>query len=724
MAIHAAGFRETTGLERVSIGPPAEWVTVRDVDASFRPRTNSSAALLLWDRQYLAAGHAEYQRTVQRLESMQAVQQAAQWRMSFDPATQHVVIHGIIIHRGSEATEHAHFQRIRLLQREENLERLILDGAATLVALLEDVRVGDLLDVSFSIMSQPRLFRDNFSLLVAPPAHVTLRAFHLSVRFPAERPMQWKGSSSPPQSRELQGDREWHWMLENVGPLIPEEGIPSWSLPENWIQVSDFPSWAEVARELAAAWREQPANVEQMAGEIFSAEEDLNGRAERAIAFVQDEIRYLSVNIAWGGQIPTPPDEVLRRRFGDCKDKAFLLAQVLQQLGVPAHPVLVSVALQGTVRNLLPTPAAFDHCLVECEIEGQRRWIDATIAQQGGGPLRRQVPDFEVGLPLRLNVVELEQIPAESRRDDHYILKENLLPDTAGGDSVLEAVTILKGLCADHFRHRFANEGPDEVAKSREELYRQRYPRLTRQSSIKWRDDRAANTFTIAEAFAVPDLVGRSGSDSMYSCLCEAHLIMGSLAVPSTAARKFPLDFTRPRLLEHWIELEVANPSFGPLNSVIQRTATFEFQRQLRRNAVVYSLRTFKNVVLPSAYPMHVAAVQKISNVIGLHFSLPGGIQIPRRAQRFAALPASGSQRQRFMPGAKAKNPFPSRIPDSVPIEEGMRKRTHSPRSGASEMPTRNDRRSATRRLPLGLLLLVGALALFLAWAVYVFLMF
>ena len=147
--------------ERVTIGPPADWVVIRGVDSAYRGDAGSLCTYLLHDVQWHAVQHTGYVRTVQRLETMKAVQVLGQWRMDyFDPRTQHVVIHSLAVQRGDKTFEHAQLKRLRFLQREASLEYSVIDGAVTVMVVLEDVRVGDVLDVSYSVRETPRLLPD------------------------------------------------------------------------------------------------------------------------------------------------------------------------------------------------------------------------------------------------------------------------------------------------------------------------------------------------------------------------------------------------------------------------------------------------------------------------------------------------------------------------------------------------------------------------------------
>src|SRR5204863_3051675 len=85
--------------ERVTVGPSAEWVTVRPLDETLDPSIAGAQVVMLMDRQYRVIGNERYERVARCLKTGQAVQEAAQWRLDFDPATQRVVIHSIAVRR-------------------------------------------------------------------------------------------------------------------------------------------------------------------------------------------------------------------------------------------------------------------------------------------------------------------------------------------------------------------------------------------------------------------------------------------------------------------------------------------------------------------------------------------------------------------------------------------------------------------------------------------------
>ena len=64
-----------------------------------------------------------------------------------------------------------------------------------------------------------------------------------------------------------------------------------------------------------------------------------------------------------GSHEPQQPAVVLAQRYGDCKDKALLLAALLRELGVEAYPALVNTKLRQRLDDYLPSPFLFDHVI-------------------------------------------------------------------------------------------------------------------------------------------------------------------------------------------------------------------------------------------------------------------------------------------------------------------------------------------------------------------------
>ena len=84
-------------------------------------------------------------------------------------------------------------------------------------------------------------------------------------------------------------------------------------------------------------------------------------------AFVQDNIRYVAINLGIGGYQPHPAPEVFAHRYGDCKDKATLVRSMLREIGVDSYFVVIN-AERGVVTRDMPAHNGFNHVITAIKL--------------------------------------------------------------------------------------------------------------------------------------------------------------------------------------------------------------------------------------------------------------------------------------------------------------------------------------------------------------------
>jgi transglutaminase-like putative cysteine protease len=127
--------------------------------------------------------------------------------------------------------------------------------------------------------------------------------------------------------------------------------------------------WARIGEwyvQLAAPQSEGPADIAEASRGLTSANADFMERIQKVAAFMQQQIRYVGIEIGIGGYIPHSAEEVYRNRYGDCKDKATLMIAMLDAVGVRATWVLVD-SERGVVDPKLPSMMA-NHMIAAIEI--------------------------------------------------------------------------------------------------------------------------------------------------------------------------------------------------------------------------------------------------------------------------------------------------------------------------------------------------------------------
>jgi hypothetical protein len=109
--------------------------------------------------------------------------------------------------------------------------------------------------------------------------------------------------------------------------------------------------------------------ADQVPGELVaraSGREPLE-RLRAAAHEVQKAIRYEAIELGARKWEPSPAGDTWSRRYGDCKDKAVLLAAVLEAQGIRARPVLTCTRNARDIDPEWPDPHQFNHCIVAIE---------------------------------------------------------------------------------------------------------------------------------------------------------------------------------------------------------------------------------------------------------------------------------------------------------------------------------------------------------------------
>ncbi len=634
--------------DRVSFGPAPSWVNPAGWDADAKATQGEPTTQLLLDQQINAETGERYTHSVERLETMEAVQHLSQWRLRFDPVTQTVVVHTLTVRRGDQSVEHARPEKARVLQREEGLEAFVLEGSQSLLVLLEDVRVGDVIEGSFTVTTRPRLMAETVTAFFGRSDAVTVMSHHAAVRFREGRPLRWKASAAAgePVVETVDGETIWRWKGGRTEARRAESQVPAWWPADYWVQVSDVPDWGAVAKAIAAAWYRDDESplVEEQARKIEAATTNLVDRAEAAIRWVQDEFRYLSVNLELGGQVPTLFDEVIRRRYGDCKDLSFLLTLLLRRLGVTARPLLVqSGELKPEEAELLPSMTLFNHAIVELTLEGKTRRVDATRRRQGGGVFGRPVNRFGLALPVDAEATALVDEPEWDPKRDRHETTETVLLDTTGGASVLRVTTCATGLHADMYRLHFENTGLDKFSRDRLQLQADRYAHAEEDSPLVYEDDRDANVWRMVEIYKISRFINLTREPGRCEIALPVGWPMPVLERPELGERRAPFALPYPFNVVH--TFEVISRALTQLPATSRSFTSEQLGLTMKRRCGVGRwsqetvLETRADHVPAEAVAEHRKLVEAIWAECGWSLLVPKGVPRMRRGANFDQLP-------------------------------------------------------------------------------------
>lgn len=611
------------------IGPPAAWVRLipAPVTASAPPGpVTEGYEMLLIDRQEAGQGPSaeRFTHVAYRLLDDGAVQNNSQIEIAFDSSYEQLILHTVMVKRNGRSIDQLKTGRIRVVQREAEMDNQIYNGALSVVVLLEDVRRGDVIEYSYTRRGANPVFAGHYMSEVVLQRTVPVRRLSFRLLWPRERPLYVRRylTALEPVVRDSGALREYVWSDTALPPKVLDADLPSWYDPLPEIQLSDFASWSQVA-----AWGDSlftvpalaPAELAAPLAAIRAADSTVEGRVLGALRFAQEEVRYLGIEIGANSHRPYSPAVVMRRRYGDCKDKALLLITMLRELGVKARPALVSTAYVGHVRDFHPTAQLFDHAIVQAEIGGRAVWVDPTALYERGD-LQSAVPPFGAALVLGGAADSLSTIPQPPSAERFTDVSVSFQLHTVGTPAGMRVETRYAGAAANDVRASVRAKSVEELRRRYTDFYAERYPSIRAEAPPDVHDDEHANVIQTVERYSIPDFWHLSSDQDGYVGTFDALEL--AQVVPTTGAgtRTMPLGVDYPVHVRYRIEARLPQGWRIASRDRTIETPAMRFVYHIKASDDVltlsYDYETLADNVPPDAVADHLAKVSQMRKLL------------------------------------------------------------------------------------------------------------
>lgn len=489
-------------------------------------------------------------RLVQQVTGSDGLQPAASFEAAFNPSYERLVIHGIRVWRDGEVRDAAVPEAFEIFRRELNLERAVYDGRLTAHMVVPDVRVGDVVDSSFSVIGTNPVLKGSLSTSPRLQWSTPVIETRVEIRVPATRPLAMRAFGRLPkvQDTTTDGVRTLLWVGRDMGPWRHEADAPVWHAGYAGVHVADTVTWPDVV-ELFRHFYDSPARLpetlEAAVVPIMAAEPDAAGRAAASLRLVQAVLRYHSVGIGEGGFRPRTVETIWATRYGDCKDASRLLVAILRRMGVEAAPALVNTRIGPDLGNELPNATAFDHCIVRVTTGDGHWWMDPTLDAQGGDLQHLTRPRFVWALPLVVGG-DLERmrdtpLPAVCETHETWTFDRQVAMPAR-----LEIRTLYRDWRADDIRRWLANDGHRNVSRRLREALEVEYGQLVDAAALAVTDDGVKNELELVELYDVDRPFQPIDSEHL-RFVSRDDVVGPNLRDVETARRTEPIDLGTPR---------------------------------------------------------------------------------------------------------------------------------------------------------------------------------
>jgi len=633
-SLHAQGYR---------IAAVPDWVKpvepLPDDQADQQNSSNGMSYLLVDEQWKVREGRqSHYAHIVDKAINSSGVEEVSQISIAFDPAYQSLLLHRLVVHRDGRILDRIDRSQIDLIQREKDLEYQIYDGSKTLNIFIEDVRPGDSVEYSYTIEGTNPVFSSHFSEHLDMRWGVPVGRVHYRVLWSSSRPLHVRNHETgiEPLRRTSGEYLEYTWNKDRVEALVVDRDVPDWYDPFPVVYLSDFGSWKDVAAWAGPLYR-PVINTPAQKTVIAAIQETTNTAEQRVLAalhFVQDEVRYLGIEMGVRSHRPNEPDAVIKQRFGDCKDKSRLLVSLLQGMDIEASPALVNTESGARLEDALPSPTEFDHTIVLARLNGKNYWLDPTRSHQGGSLDAIYQPDYDYAL-----VVSDQQSDLVKMSDDINAVHRKTVEETFdlrdGFDKPVNyrIVTHYDGYYADSLREQLAENNPHRIEQTFLNYTAHYYPGVRIADNLGIDDDDDLNRITLTEHYAIPDIWTKSDDERYIVTSFQPYLIDDYVKDVAAPIRTMPYAVAHPvRYRQTTRVLLPEGSSFDRELDVVEDKA-FRFTRKVDSSEDVlvldYLYESLDEHVNPEdiqAYSKNVRAVQNLADF---------RIQMPNPARKF-----------------------------------------------------------------------------------------
>ncbi len=539
--------------------------------------------------------------------------------IEFEPSYQQVIFHFVRIIRGKNVINKLQLSKIKSLQQERELDKHLYNGSLTAVQILDDVRKGDMLEYSYTIKGVNPIFYNKYAEKYDTRFSVPVCQLFYKLIVPKERQVEIKnyGTAVQPSIISTPTETVYQWSIDDSPPLKPESDIPTWYDSYPMIMVSEYKSWKEVndwALSLFTPEVYLSSSLQSQIEEIKNTNNTDDNRILAALRFVQDEIRYMGIEMGENSYKPHNPNQVLSQRFGDCKDKSYLFCTLLKAMNIEASPVLLNTVYKKTVTSWLPSPTSFDHTVVRVKFNSKYYWFDPTIMYQRGSLNDISFPDYQAGLVITNTTQQLTVIPLQDKGS--IKAKEAFTVSDMSGNATLLITTNYTGSFADGVRSSYKSKSLSVIQKGYLDFYRSYFKKID-SDSLSYKENDQTGLFTTFEYYTLKEFWGPK--NSLKEAVFEPYIINQIIKAPKeTSTRNMPYELAYPALYDEEIEVQLPEKWSikESLDKVVGPGFAFSAKYECTGNKVFmkYSYQNFKDHITPQEVKEFIGKMKEVDN--------------------------------------------------------------------------------------------------------------
>lgn len=542
MLVVISGFIQAAENQGYSITQKEKWIIEKDAYLPINiPTENISNGTyyLSLDKQIIVddMGQKIFSSYSTYIVNRSGVDENAQINIYYDPTYESIAIHSVTVRRDDIQTSQLKKAKITELRAEPELANLIYNGETQINIILNDVRVGDVVEYSYTREGANPVYDGLFSYTPrqqwnTPVFNQTFRLFWLkntSLYLDDSR------ANKPLKKTQINDGTLYEYEIESSDALILDKNTPKSIDPYERVYFTEAKTWRDVVTWALPLYEKsisQNSQIQQIALKI--KEENSTGKQQvaAALSYVQDNIRYFGIELGRSSHQPSNAITTLNRRYGDCKDKAVLFISILNSLGIKAYPALVNTEVKSLLKTMPPMYSVFDHVIVKVELSGENYWLDPTRVYQYGQLESLYQPNYESSLVINRNSDKLTDVNIK----DKSIINVSEEFDFIDDQNVIYTIrSMYRGREAEKFYNTILTDGLASIQDGYLNYYKTRFDDFKIKEKISVSDYERNGILEMIEKY---HFKVDASSDS-FSMSFDAYNIGDVLKVPEDITRSY-----------------------------------------------------------------------------------------------------------------------------------------------------------------------------------------
>lgn len=215
---------------------------------------------------------------------------------------------------------------------------------------------------------------------------------------------------SDPVFQSEKGNKTYRWEIKNAEAVELEYASPYWDkiVPIVYLAPSkfeienyrgDMTTWEGLGKfiyTLNQGKDKLPEDIKRIVHQIADPINDPREKVAKLYSYMQENTRYISIQLGIGGLQPFDATYVATRKYGDCKALSNYMYSLLKEAGIKSYHTLVkSGGGQNYFRDDFPSHQ-FNHMILCVPLKQDTMWLECTSQTESAGYLSGSTSDRPV----------------------------------------------------------------------------------------------------------------------------------------------------------------------------------------------------------------------------------------------------------------------------------------------------------------------------------------